>query len=119
VDRVIPAFIAGQATTEAFLASAREQLRSRTFIPLPVRERLIPKPGKRGQFRGSVSPPRWTGWCRPAWCWCWCWSRSFHNRPITTASPTRWIEVEKGKLIERPDQTPDKEADEDVNKVAA
>jgi RNA-directed DNA polymerase len=51
VDRVIPAFISGQATTEAFLSGAREQLRSRAFIPLPVRERLIPKPGKRGQFR--------------------------------------------------------------------
>ena len=28
-----------------------EQLKSRTFTPLPVRERMIPKPGKRGQFR--------------------------------------------------------------------
>src|SRR4029450_3639939 len=51
VDRVIPAFISGEATVEAFLARAREQLRSRTFVPLPVRERLIPKPGKRGQWR--------------------------------------------------------------------
>jgi RNA-directed DNA polymerase len=51
VDRVIPAFISGEATIEAFLGKAREQLRSRTFVPLPVRERLIPKPGKRGQWR--------------------------------------------------------------------
>jgi RNA-directed DNA polymerase len=51
VDRVIPAFISGEATVEAFLGKAREQLRSRAFTPLPVRERLIPKPGKRGQWR--------------------------------------------------------------------
>jgi hypothetical protein len=51
VDRVVPAFISGEATIEAFLASAREQLKARPFTPLPVRERLIPKPGKRGQFR--------------------------------------------------------------------
>lgn len=30
---------------EAFLNQVREQLRARTFQPLPVRERLIPKPG--------------------------------------------------------------------------
>ncbi|MFC5946214.1 group II intron reverse transcriptase/maturase [Micromonospora harpali] len=30
---------------EAFLNGIREQLRSRSFAPLPVRERLIPKPG--------------------------------------------------------------------------
>jgi RNA-directed DNA polymerase len=51
VDRVIPVFISGEATIQAFLSTAREQLRSRTFVPLPVRERLIPKPGKHGQWR--------------------------------------------------------------------
>jgi RNA-directed DNA polymerase len=30
---------------EAFLNDLREQLRTRTFTPLPVRERMIPKPG--------------------------------------------------------------------------
>jgi RNA-directed DNA polymerase len=30
---------------EAFLDGVREQLRARTFEPLPVRERMIPKPG--------------------------------------------------------------------------
>ena len=29
----------------AFLSQVRDQLKSRTFAPLPVRERLIPKPG--------------------------------------------------------------------------
>ncbi len=51
VDRVVPAFISGEATIEAFLTSARAQLKARRFTPLPVRERLIPKPGKRGQVR--------------------------------------------------------------------
>jgi len=51
VDRVIPAFISGDADVLAFLAEARQQLKAGTFTPLPVRERLIPKPGKRGQFR--------------------------------------------------------------------
>jgi RNA-directed DNA polymerase len=51
VDRVIPAFIAEDADVVAFLSAAREQLKSRTFTPLPVRERMIPKPGKRGEFR--------------------------------------------------------------------
>ena len=51
VDRVIPAFISDDADIVAFLGDAREQLKSRTFTPLPVRERMIPKPGKRGQFR--------------------------------------------------------------------
>lgn len=51
VDRVVPAFISGDADAAAFLNDAREQLKARTFTPLPVRERMIPKPGKRGQFR--------------------------------------------------------------------
>lgn len=51
VDRVVPAFISDPADIAAFLAEARQQLRSGTFAPLPVRERMIPKPGRRGQFR--------------------------------------------------------------------
>jgi RNA-directed DNA polymerase len=51
VDRVIPAFISNDADIVAFLGDAREQLRSRAFCPLPVRERKIPKPGQRGTFR--------------------------------------------------------------------
>jgi RNA-directed DNA polymerase len=48
---VIPAFISDDADVLAFLDAARQQLKAGTFTPLPVRERLIPKPGKRGQFR--------------------------------------------------------------------
>jgi len=45
VDRVSPASIAEGAEVVEFLEQVREQLKSRTFAPLPVRERLIPKPG--------------------------------------------------------------------------
>jgi RNA-directed DNA polymerase len=51
VDRVIPAFIAGDADIVAFLSETRQQLRSRIFSPLPVRERMIPKAGQPGKFR--------------------------------------------------------------------
>jgi RNA-directed DNA polymerase len=45
VDRVIPAFISDDADVVAFLCEAREQVKSRVFCPLPVRERMIPKGG--------------------------------------------------------------------------
>jgi RNA-directed DNA polymerase len=44
VDRVSPASIAEGVEVVEFLGQVREQLKSRTFAPLPVRERLIPKP---------------------------------------------------------------------------
>jgi len=50
VDRVIPAFIADDADIVAFLENTREQLKTRAFVPLPVRERMIPKPGS-GKLR--------------------------------------------------------------------
>ena len=52
VDRVAPALIAASPDIVAgFLTDAREQLKSRTFTPLPVRERMIPKPGSGGKLR--------------------------------------------------------------------
>jgi RNA-directed DNA polymerase len=63
VDRVIPAFISDDADVVAVLNDAREQLKSRTFTPLPVRERMIPKPGKRGQFR-RLGIPTEAAYCR-------------------------------------------------------
>ena len=45
VDRVTPASIAEGAEVVKFLGQVREQLKSRSFAPLPVRERLIPKSG--------------------------------------------------------------------------
>lgn len=44
VDRVIPRFVTEEETVP-FLAGLREQLKARTFRPLPVRERMIPKSG--------------------------------------------------------------------------
>ena len=44
VDRVTPVSIAEDGDVVEFLGQVREQLKSRTFTPLPVRERLIPKP---------------------------------------------------------------------------
>ena len=51
VDRVRPADISGEADVTAFLNDTREQLKARTFAPLPVRERMIPKAGSPGKFR--------------------------------------------------------------------
>ena len=51
VDRVVPAFISGADDVAAFLNQAREQLKARTFTPLPARERMIPKAGSPGKFR--------------------------------------------------------------------
>ena len=52
VDRVAPALIAASPDiAAAFLVDTREQLKARAFIPLPVRERLIPKPGQPGKVR--------------------------------------------------------------------
>jgi RNA-directed DNA polymerase len=45
VDRVIPAFICDPADVRSFLGEVRAQLKARTFTPVPVRERKIPKPG--------------------------------------------------------------------------
>jgi RNA-directed DNA polymerase len=52
VDRVAPALIAADPDiVVAFLSDARARLRSRTFTPLPVRERMIPKSGGGGKLR--------------------------------------------------------------------
>src|SRR3954449_202947 len=48
---------------ESFLAELRADLKGRRFVPLPVRERMIPKAG--ASCAGSVSRPCGTGWSRP------------------------------------------------------
>ena len=47
---------------EVFLDELRSQLKDRSFRPLPVRERMIPKAG--GKLRRWGSPPCGTGWSR-------------------------------------------------------
>jgi len=52
VDKVAPSLVAASPKIESmFLTETREQLKARTFRPLPVRERLIPKVGQPGKFR--------------------------------------------------------------------
>jgi RNA-directed DNA polymerase len=51
VDRVAPAALDDERDVPVLLAGVREQLRSRTFTPLPVRERMIPKAGGSGRLR--------------------------------------------------------------------
>jgi RNA-directed DNA polymerase len=57
VDRVSPASIVEGAEIVEFLEQVRAQLKSRAFAPLPVRERLIPKPGS-GNCDALASRPR-------------------------------------------------------------
>jgi RNA-directed DNA polymerase len=52
VDRIAPALVAASPDiVAALLADTREQLKSRMFTPLPVRERLISKAGQPGKVR--------------------------------------------------------------------
>jgi RNA-directed DNA polymerase len=50
VDGQTVYYIQQRRGEESFLAALRVDLRARTFRPLPVRERLIPKPGS-GKLR--------------------------------------------------------------------
>lgn len=46
----------GDGGVEGFLADVRRQLKDGSYRPRPVRERLIPKPGKPGKFRALGIP---------------------------------------------------------------
>ncbi|MGW3470255.1 reverse transcriptase domain-containing protein [Saccharopolyspora sp. NPDC000995] len=54
VDGKTVAFVRERIGVENFLAELRDQLRARTFRPLPVKERLIPKPGSRKRRRLGI-----------------------------------------------------------------
>jgi RNA-directed DNA polymerase len=54
VDGQTAYYVETERGTGAFLADVREALRSRTFAPLPVRERMIPKPGTRKRRRLGI-----------------------------------------------------------------
>ena len=54
VDGMTAGFIGERIGVENFLAGLREQLKSRSFRPLPVRERMIPKPGSRKRRRLGI-----------------------------------------------------------------
>jgi RNA-directed DNA polymerase len=61
VDRYTVREITERVGVEAFLAELRAQLKARTFRPLPVRQRMIPKPG--GKLR-KLGIPTATALCR-------------------------------------------------------
>jgi len=52
VDRVKPESIF--AAAECFLPALREDLKARLFTPMPVRERMIPKPGSTKRWRLGI-----------------------------------------------------------------
>jgi RNA-directed DNA polymerase len=54
VDGQTARVIEQRVGVEAFLQDVRDALRSRTFEPLPVRERMIPKPGTRKRRRLGI-----------------------------------------------------------------
>jgi RNA-directed DNA polymerase len=54
VDGKTVAFVRERIGVENFLAELRDQLRARAFRPLPVKERLIPKPGSRKRRRLGI-----------------------------------------------------------------
>jgi RNA-directed DNA polymerase len=54
VDGMTAAFVRERIGEEVFLAGLREQLKARSFRPLPVRERMIPKPGSRKRRRLGI-----------------------------------------------------------------
>ena len=54
VDGRTVALVRDRIGVEDFLAELREQLKSRSFSPLPVRERMIPKPGSRKRRRLGI-----------------------------------------------------------------
>ncbi len=79
------------------------------FSPVRARTRVTKGPGTRGTGLAMVfklleaAQGRWRA----------------VNGPHLVALVRAGARFERGRLIERPDQTPDKEADEDVTKVAA
>jgi len=54
IDGRTVAWVRERMGVESFLAQLREQLKSRSFSPLPVRERMIPKPGSRKRRRLGI-----------------------------------------------------------------
>lgn len=54
VDGLTTRFVRDRVGETQFLTELREQLKSRSFRPLPVRERMIPKPGSRKRRRLGI-----------------------------------------------------------------
>jgi RNA-directed DNA polymerase len=54
VDGQTAYYVERERGVEAFLSDVRAQLKARTFRPLPVKERMIPKPGTRKRRRLGI-----------------------------------------------------------------
>ena len=52
--RTVSAILSSEEGAAGFLSDLRDQLRQRTFRPLPVKERLIPKPGSTKKRRLGI-----------------------------------------------------------------
>ena len=55
VDGQTARYIAAERGEEQFLSDIRDELRARTFKPLPVRERTLPKPGGKRRRLGIAT----------------------------------------------------------------
>jgi RNA-directed DNA polymerase len=64
VDGQTVSYIQQRRGEASFLAELRADLKAHRFAPLPVRERLIPKPGS-GKLRMLGSRPCGTAWSKP------------------------------------------------------
>ncbi len=65
VDGLTARYITSQRGEEQFLAELRDSLRARTFRPMPVRERLIPKPSGKLRRLGIATVRDRCGRSRP------------------------------------------------------
>ena len=63
VDGQTAHYVEAEVGVEVFLDELRTELKDRSFRPLPVRERMIPKPGTTSVVAWG-SPPCATGWSR-------------------------------------------------------
>lgn len=69
VDGETARYIEQQRGTASFLNALRDDLKARTFEPLPVRERMIPKPGTTKRRRlGIPTDPPWVRWISQHFC---------------------------------------------------
>ena len=64
VDGWTVATVAGDLGVQGFLDDLRTQLKTGTFWPLPVRQRMIPNRADRGSCASSAFPRSRTGWSR-------------------------------------------------------
>jgi RNA-directed DNA polymerase len=65
IDGVTASYVEREVGVPGFLDDLRAALRDGSFRPLPVRARLIPKPGGSGKLRRLGNQPSRTGWSRP------------------------------------------------------